>query len=135
MDNNNKQYEWLLDGIDCANCASKVERGVAKVAGVANSNVNYMTQTLSFEIVGERDEPVLAQVQQKVAVLEPDVVLKNKADGRLIGVTDEPTVSSSDGKVVEGTSAMDTSALTGESVPRSVAPSDSVLSGAARCDL
>ena len=34
-----------------------------------------------------------------------------------------------DGKIVEGTSAMDTSALTGESVPRSVAPGDSVLSG------
>ena len=52
MNENKKQYEWILDGIDCANCASKVERGVAKVAGVANSNVNYMTQTLSFEVTG-----------------------------------------------------------------------------------
>ena len=34
-----------------------------------------------------------------------------------------------DGKVVEGASAMDTSALTGESVPRSVKPEDTILSG------
>ena len=52
MDDNKKLHEWILDGIDCANCANKVERGVAKVVGVANSNVNYMTQTLSFEVTG-----------------------------------------------------------------------------------
>ncbi|MGB7366676.1 heavy metal translocating P-type ATPase, partial [Carnobacterium jeotgali] len=34
-----------------------------------------------------------------------------------------------DGKIVTGTTSMDTSALTGESVPRSVAVKDSVLSG------
>lgn len=84
MDENKKQHEWILDGIDCANCASKVERGVAKVAGVANSNVNYMTQTLRFEVTGEREDLVLSQVKQKVNKLEPDVVLKNKANGRLL---------------------------------------------------
>ena len=86
MDENKKQHEWILDGIDCANCASKVERGVAKVAGVANSNVNFMTQTLSFEVTGEREDLVLSQVKQRVNKLEPGVVLKNKADGRLIEV-------------------------------------------------
>ena len=34
-----------------------------------------------------------------------------------------------DGKILEGDSALDTSALTGESVPRSVTPGDEVLSG------
>ena len=84
MEKNKKQHEWILDGIDCANCASKVERGVAKVAGVANSNVNYMTQTLSFEVTGEQEDQILSQVKQKVNKLEPAVVLKNKADGRLL---------------------------------------------------
>ena len=89
MNENKKQYEWILDGIDCANCASKVERGVAKVAGVANSNVNYMTQTLSFEVTGEREDQILSQVKQKVNKLEPDVILKNKADGRLLKLDTE----------------------------------------------
>ena len=34
-----------------------------------------------------------------------------------------------DGKVLEGTSALDTAALTGESVPRDVTPGDAVISG------
>ena len=34
-----------------------------------------------------------------------------------------------DGVVLEGTSALDTAALTGESVPRDVLPGDSVISG------
>ena len=34
-----------------------------------------------------------------------------------------------DGQVIEGTSALDTAALTGESVPRDVAPGDAVISG------
>ena len=38
MEKNKKQHEWILDGIDCANCASKVERGVATVARGAGSN-------------------------------------------------------------------------------------------------
>ncbi len=84
MDENKKHHEWILDGIDCANCASKVERGVAKVAGVSNSNVNYMTQTLSFDVIDEREELVLSQVQQKVSKLEPDVTLRNKEDGRVL---------------------------------------------------
>jgi Cd2+/Zn2+-exporting ATPase len=96
IDENKQHYEWILDGIDCANCASKIERGVSQVAGVANSNVNYMTQTLSFDVTEEREELVLSQVKQKVNKLEPDVVLKNKADGKLIGA-DSQSVALSEG--------------------------------------
>ena len=86
MSENKKSHEWLLEGIDCANCAAKVERGVAKVAGVANSSVNYMTETLSFEVTEDKEHLVLSNVQQKVKKLEPDVTLKNKVDGRLIEI-------------------------------------------------
>lgn len=39
-----------MEGIDCANCAAKVERGVASIPGVTESNVNFMTETLRFEV-------------------------------------------------------------------------------------
>ena len=86
MSENKKSYEWLLEGIDCASCAAKIERGVAKVAGVANSKVNYMTEILSFEVTEEKEHFVLYDVQQKVKKLESDVTLKNKVDGRLIEI-------------------------------------------------
>ncbi|GEK90258.1 heavy metal translocating P-type ATPase [Alkalibacterium putridalgicola] len=86
MSENKKSHEWILEGIDCANCAAKVERGVAKVAGVANSSVNYMTETLSFEVTEDKEHLVLSNVKQKVKKLEPDVTLKNKVDGKLIEI-------------------------------------------------
>ena len=29
-----KRIEWYLDELDCANCASKVETGIAKIEGI-----------------------------------------------------------------------------------------------------
>lgn len=86
MSENKKSHEWILEGIDCANCAAKVERGVSKVVGVANSNVNYMTETLSFEVTDEKENLILSNVQQKINKLEPDITLKNKENGKLIEI-------------------------------------------------
>nr|WP_279099263.1 cation transporter [Aerococcus urinaeequi] len=43
MSEKKKSHQWLLEGIDCANCAAKVERSVASIPGVTESNVNFMT--------------------------------------------------------------------------------------------
>lgn len=94
-------HEWILEGIDCANCANKVERGVAKVEGVANSSVNFMTQTLSFEVLNDPENQILSQVKQKVHTLEPDVILKNKADGTLVEIGSKP-VERDNGEINEG---------------------------------
>jgi Cd2+/Zn2+-exporting ATPase len=41
-----KKNEFILQGLDCANCASKVEDAVKKMAGVADATVNSFTQTM-----------------------------------------------------------------------------------------
>src|SRR5699024_3604511 len=78
-------YEWLLEGIDCANCAAKIENGVAEIDGVINSNVNYMTQTLSFDLVAENDAKTLSSVKTKIKKLEPDIIPLIKATGQEVG--------------------------------------------------
>ena len=86
MSEKKKSHQWLLEGIDCANCAAKVERGVASIPGVTESNVNFMTETLRFEVADEQDNLILVNIQEKINKLEPDVTLKNKADGQLINI-------------------------------------------------
>ena len=86
MSEKKKSHQWLLEGIDCANCAAKVERGVASIPGVTESNVNFMTETLRFEVADEQDNLILVNIQEKINKLEPDVILKNKADGQLINI-------------------------------------------------
>lgn len=86
MSEKKKSHQWLLEGIDCANCAAKVERGVASIPGVTESNVNFMTETLRFEVADDQENLILVNIQEKINKLEPDVTLKNKADGQLINM-------------------------------------------------
>src|SRR5699024_1882211 len=94
MSEKKKSHQWLLEGIDCANCAAKVERGVASIPGVTGSNVNFMTETLNFEVSDEQENLTLANIQEKINKLEPDVTLKNKADGQLINMNPSITLGS-----------------------------------------
>ena len=69
MIENKIQYEWILKGIDCGSCAAKVERGVSKIDGIVNSNVDYIAETLSFEVADENESGVLSQVKQEKAAI------------------------------------------------------------------
>ncbi len=75
-----KQYEWLLEGIDCANCAAKVEHAVGKIEGVSASNVNFMTKTLQFEL-DQPTEQQLNRVKETIHQVEPDVTTLDKKNG------------------------------------------------------
>jgi Cd2+/Zn2+-exporting ATPase len=61
-----KSHQWLLEGIDCANCAAKVEQGVASIPGVTERNVNFMTESLRFEVSDEQENLTLANIQEKL---------------------------------------------------------------------
>lgn len=80
-----KQVEWYLDELDCANCANKVETGIAKIEGILESNVNFMTKTLRVEIEEGQELEVLPKVKQKLRVLEPDIHPTLKNSGTPIG--------------------------------------------------
>ena len=43
------QKIYVLEGLDCANCAMKIERQVAKVKGVQETNVDFVTKKLYVE--------------------------------------------------------------------------------------
>lgn len=79
-----KKYEWLLEGIDCANCAAKVEHAVGKIEGVSASNVNFMTKTLQFEL-DQPTEQQLNRVKETIHQVEPDVTTLDKKTGQPIG--------------------------------------------------
>lgn len=73
------KHEWLLEGLDCANCALKIENGVGKVKGVTSSSVNFVTKTLTIETGSEHEDEVLAEAHKKVKALEPHIDIVDKA--------------------------------------------------------
>ena len=40
---------YQLEDLDCANCAAKMERAIAKIDGVTSANVSFMAQRLAIE--------------------------------------------------------------------------------------
>ena len=73
-------------------------------------------------------EATLRLIEPDGSVVESRVPASRIAVGDLVVVRPGETVAA-DGEVVDGTSALDTSVLTGESAPREVGPGDTVLGG------
>lgn len=67
------KIKYMLEGLDCANCAAKIENAVAKVEGVKEVTVSFMTTKMTLEV---DDESILGEVEKVVRKIEPDVNLK-----------------------------------------------------------
>lgn len=74
--------EVILEGLDCANCAAKIEDEVNKLNGV-KAYMNFMNKTLTLETESEKEyKNKLQQVEIIVHKHEPDVVVKEKSVGK-----------------------------------------------------
>ncbi len=65
-----KKYEFILEGLDCANCANKIQDKLAENENYINVNVNFNTLKLTFESELEVHKEDIAYV---VKLIEPDV--------------------------------------------------------------
>lgn len=77
--NNGITRELLLEGLDCANCAAKIENQVNKLDGINTASLNFMTKTLKIEVdSSDLVEDVLDQTYKIINNLEPDVRVGEK---------------------------------------------------------
>lgn len=63
---------YKLEDLDCANCAAKMERAIAKLDGVAYANVNFMSQRLTIDADDNRFEEIMDAVEKTCKKVEPD---------------------------------------------------------------
>ena len=67
---------YLLEGLDCANCAAEVERNVAKLDGVNSASVNFLTLKMVLDVEEEGFDETYKKIAKTVKKTEPDVVIK-----------------------------------------------------------
>lgn len=79
-----KKYEYNIVGLDCANCANKIQVELGKVKGIENASVNFAKQKLSYET----DTVSREKVEKLVKSLEPDVELIS-AEGKIKDLKNE----------------------------------------------
>lgn len=67
---------FLLEELDCANCAAKMEDGIRRLPGVTFVSVNFLTQKLTLEAEDKEFETVLDNAVKLCKKIEPDCVIK-----------------------------------------------------------
>ena len=68
--------KFILDGLDCANCAAKMEQAINELDGVNKVTVNFMTTKLVIEGEEEKMPAILAEAEKIVKKFEPDTRMK-----------------------------------------------------------
>ncbi|WP_242222341.1 heavy metal translocating P-type ATPase [Bacillus cereus group sp. BfR-BA-01380] len=68
----------VLEGLDCANCAMKIEKGVGELEDVSSCSVNFVTKTMTVETSKQNEEHVVKEATQLVNKLEPHVHVREE---------------------------------------------------------
>ena len=68
--------KFILEGIECANCAAKMENAINKLDGVKEATVNFMTQKLVIEGEDEKMPIIVQEAEKIVKDIESHVVMK-----------------------------------------------------------
>lgn len=63
---------YKLEDLDCANCAAKMERAVAKIDGVNSVSISFMSQRMAIEADDSRFDEIMDQVVKTCKKVEPD---------------------------------------------------------------
>lgn len=69
---------YMLEDLDCAHCAAKIEEAVGKLDGVSKSSVTLLTQKLVIEVEDEKAAAIGKEIKAVVGKYEPDVEVIEK---------------------------------------------------------
>ena len=67
---------YKLEGLDCADCAAKLERKLAAIEGITSANINFMTLKCTLEADAEKMNEIIDKAMEIIKVEEPDVEVK-----------------------------------------------------------
>ena len=69
---------FILEDLDCAHCAQKIEDAVSKLEGVEKSTVTFLTHKLVLEAADDKMDGLAKEVKKIVKKIEPDVTVVQK---------------------------------------------------------
>ncbi|HIZ56947.1 MAG TPA: cadmium-translocating P-type ATPase [Firmicutes bacterium] len=78
------QKVMILEGLDCPNCAMKVQDAVQKLPAVETANVDFSTTRLTVSIKPEHAEETIQTICKKIHALESQILIRDEADGKIL---------------------------------------------------
>mgnify|MGYP004465413597 CR=1 FL=1 len=65
-------HKYRMEGIDCADCAAKLEGKLAGIQGISRVQISFMNSTLQFDCESSETERILQEVKEVAHKEEPD---------------------------------------------------------------
>lgn len=59
--------KYKIEGLDCANCAAKIEEALSKLEGVNSVRVSFLSEKVKFDLVDDIDLENLIQKSNEIA--------------------------------------------------------------------
>ncbi|BAK21442.1 hypothetical protein MPTP_0983 [Melissococcus plutonius ATCC 35311] len=66
---------YRLEGLDCANCAMKIENAIQKVQGINHASVDFLSTKLTIETENMQASQIEADTKKVIQRIEPTVKL------------------------------------------------------------
>lgn len=67
---------FMLEDLDCAHCAAKMEEAIKKIDGVVGANVNFIMQKMTVEADEKDFDAIMKKVVKVCKKIEPDCRIK-----------------------------------------------------------
>ena len=64
-----------VQGLDCANCAAKIERAIKKLPDVTEVRVNFMSMRMTLEAPDNLFDSLLEEAKRLADKIEPGIVI------------------------------------------------------------
>ena len=63
---------FVMEELDCANCAAKMEAGIQQIDGVESASISFLTQKLTIRAPEDQMDRVLKEAAKICRRIEPD---------------------------------------------------------------
>ena len=67
---------FMLEDLDCAHCAAKMEDAINKLEGVNKATVNFLAQKMTVDAVDDRFDEIKQEIVKVCKKEEPDCEIK-----------------------------------------------------------
>ncbi len=76
-----ERYKLIVEGLDCASCALKIEDSVKAIDGVIDASVNFSNKTMIVKSNRDSDT-IIKRIREAVSKIEPHVIVLERSENR-----------------------------------------------------
>ncbi len=69
------RIEYEIVGLDCPNCAARVERALQKIEGMKSASVNFLAEKIVAECDDTDADRICSEIEAKIKKSDPHVTL------------------------------------------------------------